>query len=364
MNETWYRSLVEESHDALAVLDLDGVQLYASPATEGLLGKRPADGRPFAQYLHPDDRDEATKRWDALEQDGPGRLGRCRLLRADGVYLWVEEASRRGRGPDGQPIVTLSIRTGDARRSLRATIDYDQRLAGELERLLAPHRTLLTAVAHQLRTPMTMVLAAAETLSARSDTLPKDQLASLREQLLRNARRLRDRVDQFLSADSARSMAAPVRADVSMRPLVDSVVHELYSEDANIAVEVDAAAVLAVNEADVVAVLRALLSNAIVHTGLGTSVRVLLEDTPQGAVLVVQDNGHGVPASRSTQVFEPFVTFDVPPYRPTVGLGLHLVARIALAHGGHAWIEESPGGGTRVCVRLTDVRLSDVSTTA
>jgi PAS domain S-box-containing protein len=347
----WYRVIVEEGHDALAVLDLDGVPLYVNPAMERLLGGAPATDRSLAVHLHPDDHDEVVARWRELEPGGPGELGRCRLLRADGAYRWVEAAARYGRSDVG-PVVVVSLRTGDARRSLRASVDLDRRVVRALEELLTPHRTFLTTVAHELRTPLTAVLAAAETLEARGDELSQADVLALRQQLLRNGRRLRDRVEQFLSADSAAIVTGPERTPVVLRTLVEGVVREVFAPGADVVVEVPADVVLPVHAASLADALRALLANVVVHTGHGTAARVLLEQDALGVVLVVEDDGPGVPAERAEMVFEPFVTFDVPPYRPTVGLGLHLVDRVARAHGGRAWLEDAAGGGARVCLRL------------
>ena len=58
----------------------------------------------------------------------------------------------------------------------------------------------------------------------------------------------------------------------------------------------------------------------------------------------VDDAGPGVPPDRRADAFRAFV----PSSGGGLGLGLALVSRIAIAHGGAAWIDERPGGGARV----------------
>ena len=81
-----------------------------------------------------------------------------------------------------------------------------------------------------------------------------------------------------------------------------------------------------------------------------------------GGVLLDGGSGHlGVDALdvKETQLraalFEPFRQGpEAPPHAPGVGIGLTLVARFAELHGGRAWVEERPGGGSSFRVLLPD----------
>jgi signal transduction histidine kinase len=85
-----------------------------------------------------------------------------------------------------------------------------------------------------------------------------------------------------------------------------------------------------------------LLDNARVHGGGALAVRIERRD---GRVAIeVDDAGPGVPADRRADAFRAFV----PSSGGGLGLGLALVSRIAVAHGGGAWISDRPGGGARV----------------
>jgi signal transduction histidine kinase len=65
-----------------------------------------------------------------------------------------------------------------------------------------------------------------------------------------------------------------------------------------------------------------------------------------GVLIVVEDDGPGVPDELKQAVFEPFRQGNGVPYpSPGVGVGLSLVARFAELHGGRAWVEERDGGG-------------------
>jgi signal transduction histidine kinase len=87
-----------------------------------------------------------------------------------------------------------------------------------------------------------------------------------------------------------------------------------------------------------------LLDNALKAGPPGSQVLVELQGDAEGLTISVFDQGPGIPADRRERVFEPFVRADAPqPERaPGAGLGLPVVRRIALAHGGRVWLESPP----------------------
>jgi signal transduction histidine kinase len=91
-----------------------------------------------------------------------------------------------------------------------------------------------------------------------------------------------------------------------------------------------------------------LLQNAEEHAGGATRLRV--EPSRQSMLLMVDDAGPGVSASDKERIFERFARGTAARHRVGSGLGLALVAEHARAHGGSAWVEDVPGGGTRFVV--------------
>ena len=76
--------------------------------------------------------------------------------------------------------------------------------------------------------------------------------------------------------------------------------------------------------------------------------------TGSSVVLLVDDDGHGVPEAERERVFERFVRLDEARARDDggSGLGLAIVAEIVRVHGGTTSVETSPAGGARFVVRL------------
>lgn len=93
-----------------------------------------------------------------------------------------------------------------------------------------------------------------------------------------------------------------------------------------------------------------LLTNAVFHAPADTPV-TLCASCVDGQVLIhVEDAGPGIPPSMREDLFEPFIRG--PGDGTGTGVGLFLVRQFARVQGGDAWIDERPGGGTAVHVRL------------
>jgi two-component system, OmpR family, sensor histidine kinase MtrB len=81
-------------------------------------------------------------------------------------------------------------------------------------------------------------------------------------------------------------------------------------------------------------------------------------------LLLVEDEGPGVPAQLREQVFQPFCKGrNVADHAPGSGIGLALAAQFASLHAGRAWVQDRPGGGASFRVFLPDVQSLDASST-
>ncbi|MDX1620748.1 MAG: ATP-binding protein, partial [Nitriliruptorales bacterium] len=101
-----------------------------------------------------------------------------------------------------------------------------------------------------------------------------------------------------------------------------------------------------------------LVRNAQRHTPPGTAIRVLVAPQPDGALLVVEDDGPGIDDEVRDRLFDPFVQGSSARRSPTpgTGIGLSLVQRFTQLQGGRVWIEGSASGGARFCVWLPAFR--------
>jgi two-component system OmpR family sensor kinase len=97
-----------------------------------------------------------------------------------------------------------------------------------------------------------------------------------------------------------------------------------------------------------------LLGNAVAHTPDDARIAVTLRSVGDAVVLVVEDDGPGIPVDARESVFERFTRLDGSRARSTggAGLGLSIVQSIVVAHGGSVRVDAAISGGARFVVTL------------
>ncbi|HLB39343.1 MAG TPA: ATP-binding protein [Actinomycetota bacterium] len=243
--------------------------------------------------------------------------------------------------------------------ALRATVRHQRsRLAHETEVvdvLRAQNdmkNTLLHAVSHDLKGPLAGVLGAMQTIRRAerlhlTDTEMND-LYGVIEQAGSKAARL---VDDLLDLDRLdRGQLELQREPTDVESLAERLAGELPTL-AGHPVRVDGPRLLVDVDATLAErIVENLMNNAARHTPPGTPIHIEVVGRPNGVVVVVEDEGPGVPDDLKASIFEPFEQGENA--RGGVGIGLSLVGRFAELHGGSAHVEDRDGGGARFVVTL------------
>lgn len=244
----------------------------------------------------------------------------------------------------------VRMRTQELERALGAEREAARRLR-DLDEL---KNTLLTAVSHEVRTPLTSILAGAQSLHERGTGLSQDDQVGLIRGIAANARRLNRLLSDLLDIDRlARGIAEPVRTPTDVGALIEMVIDgsEMLG-DHPVEVQADAGTV-DIDASKVERIIQHLLVNAARHTPPRTPIWVKARLQDGGALIIVEDAGPGVPEDLRSRIFEPFEQGERRiEHAPGVGVGLSLVSRFAQLHGGKAWVEERPGGGASFRVFL------------
>jgi len=279
---------------------------------------------------------------------------------AAAVARLAATARRLGEGDLGARVG--KVRAGPEVETLARTLDEmaDRVQASvALERESeARRRDLITAVSHDLRTPLAGLRAIAE---AVQDGIADDPstLQRYAAEIGRTVGSLSTLVDDLMELSQLDGES--VRVETRRGRLADIVASALAACEPQvrakgITVEVDltGADEGASCSPRLARVLQNLVQNAVRHTPGAGSVRVEAHQRPDGLEVTVTDTGEGIAARPVDRVFEPFWRGDAARTSPGSGLGLALAKRIVEAMGGGISVESAPNRGSRFAILLPE----------
>lgn len=223
------------------------------------------------------------------------------------------------------------------------------RQSGELK------STLLDAIAHEFKTPLTSIKAATTTV------LADEQFTGQYRELLNIVNEETDRLDNLVSdaIQISRIEAGKVklhRSLVSPKDVIDTVITQMRTrlEDRPVEKNVGAAISGVYVDRDLIQLsLRQLVDNAIKHAPGHTPIRIGAEARQTDFAFWVIDDGPGIANGEEERVFEKFYRGQANRHAvPGSGVGLSVVREIARAHGGDATAASEAGKGARFLITL------------
>ena len=366
-DELPFRSLVEQV-PAIVYVDPAGPEptapSYVSPYLTDMLGYHPDEATSGTAWwvgiLHPDDRDRVIDIWSGAEETGDPYAAEYRLIAADGRTVWVRDEAILRRTADGTPLhwqgVMIDVTAAkEANQELTRALALERQATEEIRLADEIKTTFLTAVSHDIRTPLSAILGSALTLEdADRLRLTDEERKQLIQSVASKARRLNAIVTDLLDTERlARGVVEPKLQEIAVGRLVSLLVWDSGAM-AGREVDVDARSVTAWIDPQLVSrIVENLLMNAARHTPPTSHVWVRVEPRGEDVLIVVEDDGPGIPEEHRESVFLPFEHGPMTSvHNPGVGVGLSLVARFAELHGGRAWVEEREGGGASFRVSI------------
>lgn len=229
----------------------------------------------------------------------------------------------------------------------------EARVTAEADRV---RRALLSAVSHDFRTPLASIKAALTTLTAGGERpLSKSEIAELVGTSLEETERLERLVSNLLDLTRIRSGAfAPERVATPVDDVIEDCLAGVRAPLAGRRVEVFVRPdlpPLSVDPVQIGQVFRNVLQNAIKFSPQRSEIRIAASRWQDAVEVRVSDRGPGIPEGEREAVFEEFYRSGDGRVAGT-GLGLAVARAIVHAHGGAIWVEDAPGGGATVVVRL------------
>jgi two-component system sensor histidine kinase ChvG len=226
----------------------------------------------------------------------------------------------------------------------------------ELDARLTYLSAFAADVAHEFKSPLTSIRGAAELLrdGAADEPDARDRFLG---NILLDVERLDRHVSRLLELSRIEAGAADTaRQLVSLRPLVEASVRRAESTASGDAPRVELVwrargALVHARAMDLETAIGNLLDNALRFAPPSSVVRVTVDDGPaRTLVVVVEDEGPGVPEDDRARIFERFFTTDAE--RRGTGLGLAIVRAVAEAHGGSVRFEPRVPHGSRFVLTL------------
>lgn len=362
-SEARYLALFEDSPTMLFSVDEADVIRSANRFGAGYLGYVPAElvGTTFyGLFAEGDAGIVATQLAAGREHLGEVYRWEVRKRCKDGTVIWVQEASRTVRGPDGALVTLLVCQDITELKRLKDALELEHARLKEANELKAQ---FVGSVSHELRTPLTSILGYVEFLE---DELAGPLSAAQREYvdyIRAGATRLHGLVDDLLDAarleaGTFRMARRPMDLALKVREVVGSLKPAAHARGTRLRMRVPRGPVEVVADpVRVGQVLVNLLDNAIKYGGPDGRVGVTLRPGPDRIRVEVADAGPGIAPEDRPKVFERFVQLE-PGHgalRQGAGLGLSIAKGIVEAHGGEIGVASEPGHGSRFWFTLPRV---------
>ncbi len=345
-----FQSLIENSPDAICLIDRRGEILYGSASTNRLFGYQPEElvGRNCLDLIHPEDRDHSSRALEEVTGTPVGPIQwEARVLHKDNNYTWVENTVSNLLHESEVQAIVMHQRDVTERR---AADGERQQHAEELVRSNLRLEEFAYTAAHDLREPLRAISTFTEMLVQQTPMDPQTkQLAGF---ILEGAARMSTLITDLLSFASTGLQEAP--RQVGLQNALAQALENLALSIQESGAKVTAGPLPVVqgNEIHLVRLFQNLISNAIKYRSEDpVEIHVSARRRELDWVIGIGDNGLGIDPRDQSRVFMPFVRLANRSV-PGTGLGLAVCKKIVEGCGGEIWVESKLGTGSTFCFTI------------
>ncbi len=356
--EMYFRSLIENTSDVVAIFDAASVVKYASPSVESVLGLKPADfiGRGGFSTLLAEDREAARSAFAAAvaEPSGSARV-ELRAEHADRSVRILEVTMHNLLDNPAVAGVVVNLRDATERKMA-------QTLATEKETAEAASKAksaFLANMSHELRTPLNAIIGYSEMLIEEAAALGVEDLTPDLEKIQSAGKHLLELINAVL--DISKIEAGKMELFLEsfeverMTRDVAAIIQPLAQKNENdLKIEFDGApGTMYADLTKVRQTLFNLLSNACKFTKQGI-VTLSASRKDEWMLFRVTDTGIGMTQEQTAKLFQSFSQANASIARKFggTGLGLAISQKFCQMMGGDVWVESEPGKGTTFFIKL------------
>jgi two-component system sensor histidine kinase KdpD len=240
---------------------------------------------------------------------------------------------------------------------LTSKIRKSERIAREKEEkeyTIKLYNTLLNSLSHELRTPIATILGAVDTLQESTGKLSKAQESALLFEIDKASLRLNRQVENLLNMSRLETGMLKLNLDwCDVNELIHAVIQKYTDRNGHmITFEVNETLPLfKLDRGLMEQVLQNLIHNAVNYTPEGTVIQIEASIVHDQCMIVVRDNGPGIPESELPLIFDKF--YRLPNSKAGgSGLGLSIVKGFVEAHQGTIKVENETGGGAKFSIEI------------
>lgn len=339
-SEEQYRDLYQEAPNAYLSCGVDGLVKRVNRSTVELLGYSRSElvGRPVAD-LHADTPDGKAKAEEIFRRFLAGeeiRDEELEMRRADGGRIWVNLSMRPVRDREGNVI---------ASRSVIADITKQKKLDQLKDDFIG-------LVSHELRSPMTVIMGAINTVLSEGANLSEEETRQLLKDAALESETLSHLLGNLLELSRVQAERLVLHAEaIDVNRVIQEAVERVERQSSTHRFVVGVSQKLPPVYADPLRLERIvynLLENAVKYSPQGREIKVTVRPDKEQLVIGVSDRGVGISPADQAKLFAPFQRLEEsrPGGARGVGLGLLVCQRLVEAHGGRIWVESKPGRGS------------------
>lgn len=336
-SEETFRAMAEDTNVLIAVSDESSNGVYFNRAWQELTGKSVAELQDFgwAELLHPEDKDSWIAKYLAAFEKQESFNGEFRILGKKGDYRWVLARVPARFRSDGTFAGYIS-----------SCIDITDMKNDE-----ARKNDFIGMVSHELKTPLTSVMAMLQVTGKRLTAGQDPLLPGLIDKSLTQVRKMTSMITGFLNLSRLESGKMDIiKSRFNMKDLIHEVIAEteMMVSSHKIRLEsCDEVEILA-DRNKIETVISNLLSNAVKYSSPGTEISLNCKAGADSVKISVRDEGEGIDEQDKSRLFERYYRAETnkAPYKSGFGIGLYLSAEIIQRHDGNIWVESEVGKGS------------------
>ncbi len=338
-----FRAMLENSNDAIIVANENEEIVYASPATERVIGYTPNEFKKInvLEKLHKDELVMLEKMYASLlKSPGESQTILHRYFHKNQTWVWIENTITNLRNHPGINGIVSNFRNVTDKVLLERQKD-----------------DFVGVATHELKTPVTSIKAYAQILLKRFRKEGNESAAIMIEKMDQQLNKLIGLIGDMLDVTKIEGGRLHFQESFyDFNELVIEVAEELQrtTMDHKIELALDESEKVFGDRERIAQVLTNLITNAIKYSPASRKINIATSLKKDGITLCVEDHGVGISKENQSKIFERFYRVSGPDYQtfPGIGLGLYISHEIVKRQGGRIWVESEKEKGSTFCFEL------------